>query len=143
MAKINFCFLPTQLVPEDGGGECVHRNKGRGVTENNNCLNGKREGERGEKRAVELFLSIPEIIDLLLSPNLGPLPLPAPLPREELVTAQLCEREKYIYIYKRICPSELVCGAGQNLIVRFICPEENGPTVFAWQGLCVWLTVVR
>lgn len=45
-------------------------------TENNNCLNGKREGEREEKRAVELFLSIPEIIDLLLSPNLSPPPLP-------------------------------------------------------------------
>lgn len=52
------------------------RNKGRGGTENNNCLNGEREGEREEKRAVELFLSIPEIIDLLLSPNLSPPPLP-------------------------------------------------------------------
>lgn len=115
---------------------CVPRNKGRGVTENNNCLNGKRERE--EKRAVELFLSIPEIIDLLLSPNLSP----PPLPREELVTAQLWEREKYIYICKRICPSELGCGDGQNLIVRFICPEENGPTVCAWQGPGVWLTAL-
>ena len=86
------------------------------------------------ERAVELFLSIPEIIDPLLSPNLSP----PPLRREELVTAQLCEREKYIYIYQRSCPSEWVRGAGQNLIVRFICPAQNGPTVSGWHGLAFW-----
>lgn len=76
--------------------------------------------ERGEKRARSLH---PEIIDPLLSPILNP----PPLPGEELVTAQLWERDKYIYISRRICPSQLGCGAGQSLIVPWLACSRKAP----------------
>lgn len=46
---------------------------------------------------------------------------------EELVTAQLWEQDKYIYISRRICPSQLGCGAGQSLIVPRLARSRKAP----------------
>ena len=90
-------FLLPSHAAEEGGGERVRRNKGRGGTENNNCLNGKREGEGEEKRAVELFLSIPRNNRPITSPKPQP-PLPSP---EKNWSPHSCASEKNIFIYIR------------------------------------------